>query len=672
MKSLYVDLDNNKLLAGSLNTQIASQQVFYSGNTETISVDFVQRDSNSNLLNYAPATGTTISMVVGIPGSVVSIPAMTRSTQAGITGTATASLYSAITATGTASKYSGVTATVTASLYGNITALASATITRGTACTLSLSVASVIYPLLQVRAVTSGQNIPATTSTTGTAGYRFGTAAPNSELSLTAASKIGLNYVEIVSEGQNLWGSPLVWQTCSTAIAGNTYYAFADVSQYFEFFDGKLVSVKSGALEPIEGHLVQSFTFVADPDYVYSANTVAVANGGTGFPDGVDIPFTIPSDETGDGKPCTGVMRAVGSVIVTASIVCHGSRFTSSITNGKSYAITPAYKVGSISVTCAGAGYYDTTPSITIDSAYYDSTIGGASEAAATVITTASGGISVILSSSGYGYTATPGITIAPARLSDGLRFVTLSNTPTGYADGVYSCTVAAPTSGTKAEINMSVTNGLASFSVINSGAGYVAAPVVTCPAPNLTNSVQKITITCAGLGYTTAPTVTVYGAGSGASATATIADDGSVSDVQITSAGIDYTGTVTVGFSKPDNLGIIQSISIVTSGTNYITAPMISFSGGGGSGAVATASVLNGGIYSIELTNAGSGYVTAPAITFDTSPSRTIFSGVLTVSTAFVNSILPSTAVTVQISSITTIGTSTLLQVQGAVAGTI
>jgi len=659
MKSLYVDLDNNKLLAGSLNTQIASQQVFYSGNTETISVDFVQRDSNSNLLNYAPATGTTISMVVGIPGSVVSIPAMTRSTQAGITGTATASLYSAITATGTASKYSGVTATVTASLYGNMTALASATITRGTACTLSLSVASVIYPLLQVRSVTSGQNIAATTSTA--ASYRFG-----------SASSIGVSYVEIVSEGQNLWGSPLVYKTCKADVGGNEYYDYSNVSQNFGFSNGKLVSVNPSALDPVDGVPFFSFSFVADPDYVYSANTVAVANGGTGFPDGVDIPFTIPSDETGDGRPCTGVMRAVGGVIVTASIVCHGSRFTSSITNGKSYAITPAYKVASISVTCAGAGYYDTTPSITIDSAYYDSTIGGASEAAATVITTASGGISVILSSSGYGYTSTPGITIEPARLSDGVRFAILTNTPTGYADGVYSCTVAAPTSGTKAEINMSVTDGLASFSVINSGAGYVAAPVVTCPAPNLTNSVQKITITCAGLGYTTAPTVTVYGAGSGASATATLADDGSISGVQITSAGIDYTGTVTVGFSKPDNLGIIQSISIVTSGTNYITAPAISFSGGGGSGAVATASVLNGGIYSIELTNAGSGYVTAPAITFDASPSRTIFSGVLTVSTAFVNAILPSTAVTVQISSISTIGTSTLLQVQGAVAGTI
>jgi hypothetical protein len=660
MKSLYVDLDNNKLLAGSLNPLIASQQVFYSGNTETVTVDLIQRDSNFNLLNYVPSTGTTVSMVVGVPGNVVSIPAMTRSTQAGITGTATASLYSAITAIGTVSKYSAVTATVTASLYGNITAQAVAVVTRGTACTLSISVSSVIYPAVTFGVVSSGSAVSASASIAG---------LPSAGI-VGSADTVGVSFIEITSQGQNMLGSPNVYFERNVS---NVRYA-TKVTEHFIFSDGKLLSVSPQALTTWFNNPsgVPRFIFVADPDYVYSANSVTVNNGGSGFPDGVDIPFTIPSDETGDGKPCTGVMRAVDGVIVTASIVSHGSRFTSSITNGKSYAITPAYKVQSISVTCAGAGYYDSIPSITIDSAYYDSTVGGASQAAATVITTASGGISVILTSSGYGYTATPGIAIQPARLSDGLRFATLTNTPTGYADGVYSCTVAAPTSGAKAEINMTVANGLASFSVINSGSGYAVAPAVTCPAPNLANSIQSIAITNAGAGYTSAPTVTIYGAGSGASATATLATDGSIASVQVVSVGTGYTGTTTVGFSAPNNLGKIESISISTSGTNYTTAPAISFSGGGGSGAAATASVLNGGLYTIELTNEGSGYATAPAITVAASPSRTIFIGVITVTSAFVNAILPSTAVTIQISAASTIGTSTLLQVQGAVAGTI
>jgi hypothetical protein len=231
---------------------------------------------------------------------------------------------------------------------------------------------------------------------------------------------------------------------------------------------------------------------------------------------------------------------------------------------------------------------------------------------------------------------------------------------------------VSGPASGTVAAVNMVVNNGDISFSILNQGTGYVTAPAIACPAPNLADSVRIVTISTAGIGYTSAPTVTIYGAGSGASATATLAADGSIASVQVVSAGTGYTGTTTVGFSAPDNLGKIESIVIATSGTNYTTAPAISFTGGGGSGAAATASVLNGGLYTIELTNGGSGYVTAPAVTIAASPSRTLFTGVLTVTSAFVNSILPSTAVTIQISAASTIGTSTLLQMQGAVAGTI
>jgi hypothetical protein len=673
MKSLYVDLDNNKLLAGSLNPLIASQQVFYSGNTETVTVDLIQRDSNFNLLNYVPSTGTTVSMVVGVPGNVVSIPAMTRSTQAGITGTATASLYSAITAIGTVSKYSAVTATVTASLYGNITAQATAVMTRGSACTLSVSVASVVYPILQARRIGGGNGASATVATTSVAtpGY----------YALGISDGVGRDYVEIVSEGQNLWGSPIVMQTCATngtfhqVAGGGSYYdiiyAYQNISSNFTFSNGKLVSVKPSVFTPVSGYGLIGITIIADPDYIYSANTVTVDNGGSGFPDGVDIPFSIPSDEDGDGRPCTGTMRAIGGAIVTASITNHGSRFTSSITDGKSYGILPAYKIQDITVTCAGAGYFGNSPTLTIDSTFYSNSA-GTSQAQATTLTTVDGGISVILNSSGYGYTATPGISIQAPRLSDGVRSVTLTSAPTGYADGAYGCTVSGPATGTTAAVNMVVNNGAISFSILNQGTGYVTAPAIQCPAPNLANSIQRIAITSAGAGYTSAPTVTIYGAGSGASATATLAADGSIASVQVVSVGTGYTGTTTVGFSAPNNLGKIASISISTSGTNYTTAPAISFSGGGGSGAAATASVLNGGLYTIELTNEGSGYATAPAVTVAASPSRTIFTGLLTVTSAFVNAILPSTAVTVQISAASTIGTSTLLQVQGAVAGTI
>lgn len=693
MKSLYVDLDNNKLLAGPLNPLIASQQVFYSGNTETVTVDLIQRDSNFNLLNYEPSTGTTISMVVGIPGSVVSIPAMTRSTQAGITGTATASLYSAITATGTVSKYSVATATVTASLYGNITAQATAVMTRGTACTLSLSVVTAKTPEFRIGFVSRATAATASISTTSVSNY----ANPFRSSSIFGP---GDTFIDIIQGGFGLYGNPQAYFAKPTSVTFGVFsYESKNITNNCTFEDGKIIAIDPSFIDPnyfypgssvsisfsspvtvgfvvnstqILTTLSASIIVVPDPDYVYSISSISVACGGSGFPSGINIPFTIPSDEDGDGRPCTGLMRAInGSVVSVVSISSRGSRFTSSVTNGKNYGILPSYKIQDITVTCAGAGYYGSAPTITIDSTYFSNSE-GTSQAQATAITTVDGKISVILNSSGYGYTATPGVSIQAPRLSDGLRFVTLTNTPTGYADGTYGCTVSGPASGTVAAVNMVVNNGDISFSILNQGTGYVTAPAIACPAPNLADSVRIVTISTAGIGYTSAPTVTIYGAGSGASATATLAADGSIASVQVVSAGTGYTGTTTVGFSAPDNLGKIESIVIATSGTNYTTAPAISFTGGGGSGAAATASVLNGGLYTIELTNGGSGYVTAPAVTIAASPSRTLFTGVLTVTSAFVNSILPSTAVTIQISAASTIGTSTLLQMQGAVAGTI
>ena len=61
-----------------------------------------------------------------------------------------------------------------------------------------------------------------------------------------------------------------------------------------------------------------------------------------------------------------------------------------------------------------------------------------------------------------------------------------------------------------------------------------------------------------------------------------------------------------------------IKSISITGVGSGYTSAPTVSFSGGGGSGAAATVIVRGGQISEINITNAGSGYTSAPTIVFD------------------------------------------------------
>ena len=67
--------------------------------------------------------------------------------------------------------------------------------------------------------------------------------------------------------------------------------------------------------------------------------------------------------------------------------------------------------------------------------------------------------------------------------------------------------------------------------------------------------------------------------------------------------------------FYSPGGIGPV--ITITAGGSGYATPPTVSFSGGGGTGAAATA-ILSGGIVtSVVVTNSGSGYTTAPTIAF-------------------------------------------------------
>lgn len=72
----------------------------------------------------------------------------------------------------------------------------------------------------------------------------------------------------------------------------------------------------------------------------------------------------------------------------------------------------------------------------------------------------------------------------------------------------------------------------------------------------------------------------------------------------RITTAG--YVGAVVVG--------------AIGGGYSAVNPPTIQFSGGGGSGATATAVInpINGSVFAIVLTNAGSGYTSAPSVTIN------------------------------------------------------
>ncbi len=68
--------------------------------------------------------------------------------------------------------------------------------------------------------------------------------------------------------------------------------------------------------------------------------------------------------------------------------------------------------------------------------------------------------------------------------------------------------------------------------------------------------------------------------------------------------------------------IGGVTSVTVVTSGSAYTTTPSVSFAGGGGTGAAATAALTaetTGYVASIAVTTGGSGYTSLPTVTVST-----------------------------------------------------
>jgi len=63
--------------------------------------------------------------------------------------------------------------------------------------------------------------------------------------------------------------------------------------------------------------------------------------------------------------------------------------------------------------------------------------------------------------------------------------------------------------------------------------------------------------------------------------------------------------------------LNQVRSATVTNGGSGYTSAPTVSFSGGGGTGAAATATLTDDAVTSVTITNHGSGYTSAPTILF-------------------------------------------------------
>lgn len=147
-------------------------------------------------------------------------------------------------------------------------------------------------------------------------------------------------------------------------------------------------------------------------------------------------------------------------------------------------------------------------------------------------------------------------------------------------------------------------------------GVGTTASAVTTI----VNGGVRFVDVTNRGSGYSQAPRVAFSTAPSGG----------------ITAVGIASMIGGIIDFCDTDQNSLrVQAVEIINPGIGYTIPPMVSFIGGGGAGAAATATIGDGIIGIVTVTNGGSGYVTAPTISF----SSPLGAGVTAVAVSKINS---------------------------------
>ena len=271
----------------------------------------------------------------------------------------------------------------------------------------------------------------------------------------------------------------------------------------------------------------------------YVQVTGAVISGtDSNFAVGSTIPVTFSTPSCSDADAVANFTVLNSGQIALSSIPTPGSATTFSVVTLSAYK-----KINGITVTCAGLGYWETAPTVTIDNSAYVPTAPGATPASISAILNGSGGIILTVACAGYGYASAPAVTIDAPNAGNGIRLVEVVTSGVGYSDGTFACTVsAAPTGGTTAVVNFVKSGTSQSFSIVNPGRGYTSVPGVVVTKPNLGGQVSAFTVTCKGAGYLAAPAITLTGGGgSGAAAAATI-ENGSITTISITTGGVGYT----------------------------------------------------------------------------------------------------------------------------------
>jgi hypothetical protein len=180
-------------------------------------------------------------------------------------------------------------------------------------------------------------------------------------------------------------------------------------------------------------------------------------------------------------------------------------------------------------------------------------------------------------------------------------------------------------------------------LTIVSAGYGYTSAPTITIAAPNRGDGVRLVTLGTHGVGYsdgTFACTVATAPSG-GATAVVNFIKNGTSQGFVVADPGRGYTTAPAVTVPAPDLGGQVSGFTITSAGAGYAEAPSVTLTGGGGTGAAATAILTNGTVTSISLTSQGSGYTSAPAVALGAPPSSVYYSKQIDLSGASVTTLL-------------------------------
>lgn len=128
-------------------------------------------------------------------------------------------------------------------------------------------------------------------------------------------------------------------------------------------------------------------------------------------------------------------------------------------------------------------------------------------------------------------------------------------------------------------------------------GVGSTATAIVSLRD----GAVRNIVVARRGSGYDEAPRVAI-----------TSAPSGGLTAVGIASM---IGGIIDLCESSPDKLRV-QKVNVANTGYGYTVAPRVTFHGGGGSGAYATANIADRVVGVVTITSGGSGYIGIPTVT--------------------------------------------------------